>query len=124
MTFLKKLGIILAQGLSIVAGLGPILKLSVPNAAGTIDVVTNDLQLLSTIIVNVEAVGSVTGLTGEQKLKAALPMVEQAVLSSSMLVGHKIANETLFKKAVAEYAQASVDLLNSLHDNIETIGKT
>lgn len=124
MTFLKKVGMFLAAGLQVVTGINPLLKLTMPNAAGTIDTVTNDLQAFSNIIQMVEGIGVTAGLDGPAKLKASLPMIEQAILSSAALVGHKINNEPLFKQAVAEYAQATADLLNSLHDNVDTVSKT
>ncbi len=124
MSFLKKVGQILAVGLEVITGFSPAIKALVPNAGGTVDLVTNDLQALSNIIITVEGIGTAAGLTGAQKLAASLPMIEQAILGSAALVNHKINDEALFKKAVAEYAQATADLLNSLHDNVETTSKT
>lgn len=124
MTFLKKIGSLLVQGVAVISGLTPLLKVVLPNAAGTIDTVTNDLQAFKTIIVTVEGMGQAVGLTGPQKLAASLPSIEQAILSSAALVGHKINDEALFKKAVGEYAQATADLLNSLHDSVESESKT
>ncbi|MGC9291829.1 MAG: hypothetical protein ACP5EP_03790 [Acidobacteriaceae bacterium] len=68
-------------------------------------------------VVNVEqvatALGASTG-TGEQKLAAALPQVEQAVLANPLFKGKKIANLALWNKAIGAIASATADLMNSV----------
>jgi hypothetical protein len=44
-----------------------------------------------------------------------IPLVANVIKTSEMVVGKKIDNEALFTQAVTEYAQATVDLLNSIH---------
>ena len=68
-------------------------------------------------VVNVEqvatAVNASTG-TGQQKLAAALPQVEQAILSNPLFKGKTVANLPLWNSAVEAIASASAELLNSV----------
>lgn len=59
------------------------------------------------------AVGASTG-TGAQKLAAALPSVEQVIMSDPLLAGKKIANLDLYNKALTSITGSFADLLNSL----------
>lgn len=119
MTFLKKLGSIIAKGVQIALGVAPAFEGLMP--ASTAAIVQQDLTQLSGIITTVEAMGQALSLSGNQKLTAAGPLVAQLIMQSSVMVGKKVADPTLFQKACTEYAQATVDLLNSLHaDNAQT----
>ena len=125
MGFLGKLAAGLLKGVAIVSGFQvPIGALS-PKAGSVIATVQADLNQIAGIITTVEVVGQVNGLTGAQKLTGAAPLVEQIVLSSSLLVGHKIADEAKFKAACAGIASNMADLLNSLHaDAIDVKDRT
>ena len=59
------------------------------------------------------AVNASTG-TGQQKLAAALPEVEQAILSNPLFKGKTIANLPLWNAAVEAIGSASAQLLNSV----------
>lgn len=119
-SFLKKAGQILLQAGSIALGIGPILKQYVPNAAGTINTVVNDLQQLGQIIITVEAIGQSLNLTGAQKLDAATPLVAQAILQFDMMAGHKIQDPAKYNQGAREIAQGLVDIYNSLHADAAT----
>jgi hypothetical protein len=123
MKFLTKLGQILVKATQIVTGFGPLVQQFVPVAGNAVAEVTSDLDLLAQIISNVEAVGQVTGLTGPDKLKAATPLVAQAILASSMLAKHKIADASLFNQGAQKIADGMADVLNSLKDDISTEDK-
>lgn len=114
MTFLKKLGQILLNGLEIVSGIMPILKTAYPGAAGEVQTVSNDLAQVAQIIVQVEAAGQAIQAPGAQKLTMAVGPVSQIVLQSSLLVGHQIANPTLFTQGCTDLANAMAEILNSL----------
>lgn len=124
MTFLKRLGVILARGIEIATGVLPLASQFLPNSAGTLQVVSQDLAQVSHIVVEIETIGAALGVKGPDKLKMAAPLVAQVLLQSSLLVNHKIANPQLFQQASSEIAQGVVDLLNSLHDDIQTTSKT
>jgi hypothetical protein len=116
-SFLKKAGTLLVNTVSVVELGYPILGRLLPAKAQPVaDTIISDLEQFSSVVTNVEAVGQAlpTALTGEQKFKAALPLITRAVAASSVMAGKKIADNTLFQKACNEYAQATVDMLNSL----------
>ena len=123
MKFLTKLGQILLKGIEIYAGFAPIAQASFPGIAGPIATVSNDLSQIANIIVQVEAMGQALQLPGVNKLIAAVPSVEQIILQSTLLVNHKIANPELFKAGATKIADGMADVLNSLHDQIDTVSK-
>lgn len=59
-----------------------------------------------------KAVGASTG-TGAQKLQAAIPAVEQAILSDPLFKGKTIANLDLWNKAILSITGSLADLMNS-----------
>lgn len=125
MSFLKKFGLVLAKGLQLVSGFGPIIGGIVPGSAGIIAKVDETLQKVVAIVMNTEAIGVALSLTGPQKLQAAAPLVAQEILQSALLVGHKIADEAKFTAASIKITEGVVDLLNSLHeDGVQTADKT
>ena len=122
MTFLKKLGQVLLNVAGIAIGLGPIVGPFLGSQFGKIaDTVINDLTSIGGIVTQVEVIGQATGLTGTQKLQAALPLVSNIIKTSELVAGKKIADPAMFTKACQEFAQAAVDLLNSIHpDEVKT----
>lgn len=74
------------------------------------------LQGLVAVVGRVEqiatAVNATTG-TGAQKLEAAIPGVEQAILSDPLFKGKTPANLDLYNKAVIAITSALADLTNS-----------
>jgi|SRR6185369_10029992 len=124
MTFLKKLGTVLANLAGIAAGIGPIIVpfLGSGKAAQIAGTAVNDLTAIGSTVVQIEtAFTAIPGATGAQKLAAAIPLVGNIIKTSELVAGKKVANEELFTKAIQEYAQATVDLLNSLdQDAVKT----
>lgn len=125
LSFLKKLGTIIVQGAEIVGGFAPILETAAPKQAGVIQTVSTDLSALATVVTQVEATGAAIQaaggtLTGAQKLAMAIPLIGQIVNQSSVVAGKKIADAALLEKAISEYAQATVDLLNAIHPDEAT----
>lgn len=117
MTFLKKLGQILLSVAGVAAGVGPIVLpfLGSGKATTVAGTVVNDLTAIGSTIATIEtAFAAVPGSTGAQKLQAAIPLIANIVKTSQLVTGKKIANPALFTQACTEYAQATVDLLNSL----------
>ena len=122
-TFLKKLGGVLVKGLQIVTGLGPIISSYVPNASGTVVQVENTLDKIIQAVVYAEGVGAALNLPGPQKLTAAAPFVEQAVLTFFAAKGWKIGDEAKFKADVTRLAGVVADILNDVdHGAVETTG--
>lgn len=119
MTFLKKLGVVLANLAGIAAGVGPIILpfLGSGKAAQVATTVTNDLTVIGSTVVQIEtAFSAIPGATGAQKLAAAIPLVGNIIKTSELVAGKKIKNEALFTQAIQEYTQATVDLLNSIDE--------
>lgn len=118
MTFLKKLGQILASIAGVAIGVGPIIKpfLGSGKAAQVVDTGVNDLTAIGQVIAQIEtAFAAVPNSTGAQKLQAAIPLVGNILATSQLIAGKKIANADLYQKAIQEFAQATVDLLNAVH---------
>lgn len=125
MTFLKKLGSILANITNIAgvaAGIGPILApllgsgkaaQVVTQASTVVAVGVNDLTAVGSVVVQMET--ALQGKTGAEKFAAAVALVGPIISTSQLVSGNKIANPALLQKAVEEYTQATVDLLNSIH---------
>lgn len=117
MTFLKKLGQVLLNVVGVATGVGPLIvpflgSGKTSQVAGT---VVNDLTSIGQLVVQIEtAFAAVPNSTGAQKLQALIPLVSNVVKTSELVAGKKIANTALFTQACQEYAQATVDLLNSI----------
>jgi hypothetical protein len=124
MKFLTKLGQIILKGVEIYTGFEPIAAMAFPGQADKLQVVSRDLSEIATIVTQVEGVGQALQLAGPQKLQAAAPLVAQAILQSSILVNHTIADPVLFNQGAQKIADGMADVLNSLHDNIQTTSKT
>lgn len=123
MKFLSKIGQIIVKGLQVVGVLQPVVQQLDPHAAGTVQIVSQDLQQIATIITQVEAIGQSLGIAGPDKLRGAAPLVAQVVLQSALLVNHQIADGPLFTAGCTKLADGMADVLNSLKDNIETTNK-
>ena len=126
LTFLKKLGQVIVNVAGIAAGIGPIITpfLGSGKAPSIASTVVNDLTQIGQVVVQIEAAFAALPAgttTGAQKLQAVVPLVANIIKTSEMVAGKKIQNEALFTQAATEYAQATVDLLNSIHpDEVKT----
>lgn len=116
MKLLTRLGKILLTTTQIVMGIAPILPQYQKETGKVIDT----LEQLSGIIVFAEAFGQTMNLAGPDKLKAATPMIAQAILQSSILADRKIANPELFHAGAQKIADGMADILNSLNDDVES----
>lgn len=115
-SFLTKLGQVALKGVQIAVGLAPIVSPFLPQSAqSAATTVISDLNVIGGIIGSVEAAGQALQLPGADKLKAATPLVAQAVISSSLLAGKKVANPELFNRGAMKIADGTADILNSIH---------
>lgn len=114
MTFLKKLGQILASIAGVAVGVGPIVLpfLGSGKASQVVTAGVNDLTAIGQVVAQIET--ALQGAVGIDKLKAAIPLVGNIIKTSEMVAGKKINNEALFTTAIQEFTQATVDLLNSI----------
>lgn len=127
MSFLKKLGLVMATITGVVfpafapiAALFPNLFGSGSKGATALATVSNDLTAIGQVIVLIEtAFANVTGETGAQKLIAATNLVGPIILTSQLVSGKKIADPVMMQKGIGEITQGMVDVLNALHqDNV------
>ena len=117
MTFLKKLGQVLAKSLTIageVTGLFPFIQplLGSGKAAQVTGTVVNDFNAMLQQVTTIET--ALQGKPGTEKLTAAIPLISNVIKTSEAVAGKKIANEALFTQACQEFTQATVDLINSI----------
>lgn len=126
MSFLKKLGIVLANVATTAIGIGPIVAPlfgvgGSGKVTGVIGTVTNDLTMIGSLIAQVETIYAGQDGTGAQKLKAAIALVGPVIRTSQLVSGKKIADPALMQKGIDEVTQGVADILNSLHaDSVST----
>jgi hypothetical protein len=114
MTFLKRLGIILAQGLGIAAGITPLIAPFLGSKANqVVGVAINDLSAIGELVVQAEALLQGDG-NGAEKLARAAPLVTTLVRTSELVSGHHIENEAAFTKGCTDLTSAVAEILNSL----------
>ena len=114
-TFLKKLGSVLAQGLAVVTGVWPLVAPLFGSGTAKAQVATtvvNDFTSIASLVITIET--ALQGQPGAAKLAALVPLVSNVIKTSEAVSGHKIANEDLFTKGCTEVAQGAVDILNAL----------
>jgi hypothetical protein len=116
MGFLKKLGQILLKGTQIITGIGPLF----PNQAGIVGRVADTLERITDVIVSVELFGQTLGISGADKLRAAVPAATQIILKSDLLAGKRIDQPVLFTSGVTKIVDGLVEVLNSLKPEIKT----
>lgn len=116
MSFLKRLGQILATVGSMAIGIGPLVSPlfgskgdPVANAAG---VAANDLTLIGQVIVQMET--ALAGQNGADKRKAAIALVGPIIQSSQAISGKKIADPTMMQLGIGQITDGMVAVLNSI----------
>jgi hypothetical protein len=122
MSFLKKLGMVLGNVAGIVAGVGPVASMLFPQQAGQIEQGIGIFRQILAIVQQVEIIGNTITLSGPDKLKIAIAQIGALIRMTDMVKTNKIKDPVLFEKAIAGFAQASVDLQNSLDSkHVETV---
>lgn len=121
MSFLKKVGQVLATAVGVLTGIGPIFAAAIPGSRDdrVVTKVVDTLAQISGVVVQVEAFSTALtdkSISGADKLRAAAPLVEKVIRSSELIVGREIADEKRFSAAVTALTSAWVDILNSLKD--------
>lgn len=111
MKFLSQIGKSIIAGATYVAKFdGWVPMSSIP----IIPKLEDDIAKLSNIIVEVEVLGQTLNVPGPDKLKAAIPLIAQVILKSSILTNHSISDQTLFIQGCTKVAGGFADILNSL----------
>lgn len=124
MKFLAKLASIVMAGIKIEAGLTPYLTAKVNGQVASVEAKATDFITLATgILSDIQVAGVGAGLTNEQKLLAAIPLIAKELRATETFLGHEIPNDKLdaFNAAVKGITSNLVDALNTLKtDNIKT----
>ena len=115
MKFLSKLGQIVVNVAGIVTGFGPLIGAMNPKAATVVTQVEDVMTQISRIIGQVEVFGQALAIKGPDKLRAAAPLVAQAMMEYFRHHGHKIKNEALFLQGCTKIADGNADCWNSLN---------
>jgi len=119
MSFLKKLGLVLAQVGATAVGLGPIVAPLFGSGAGKVvqiaATVANDLTAIGSVIAQIET--ALQGKEGVEKFRAAVALVGPIVRTSQLVSGKKIADEALLQKGIEGITQGVVDVLNAIHQD-------
>jgi hypothetical protein len=113
-SFLKKIGQVLAAGLELTGIISPIVlpMLGSGKAAQTATTAINDFTSIGTTVVQVET--ALQGKTGPEKLAAASSLVQPIVRTSELVSGHTIANEAEFIAGCTDLTNAVVRIMNAL----------
>lgn len=117
LTFLSKLGGILANVQPLVPLVGGLLAQYLPGTKpkDVVQTVTSDFAASLGVIAGAEAAGQALQLTGSQKLTMAAPQLAKVFLASSAFSGLKIQNVDLFNQGVTKAADGMADIWNSVH---------
>jgi hypothetical protein len=126
MTWLSKVGSVLAKLLGFVSGLTPLVGPAFgQQAQQAVAKAASELTNLRDVIVTVETAFQAAGLqkSGPQKLKAAVPFFSKIINQSEAFAGIKIADQEKYAAAITGIASSFADLLNSFHpDSAQTKG--
>jgi len=123
MTFLKKLGQILAKAAAVALGIGPIIQPFLGAGSKVEAAAVNDLTQIAQIVTEVEAVVQAPG-SGAAKLAAATPLVLQILKTSQAFSGKKVANETLAESGATQIVNGIVAFMNAIHPDEAKTAKT
>lgn len=111
-SFLKKIGAAIVKAEPIAVEVGSMAASFLPGGS-LVGTIVGDISRMSNQAITVEA--ALQGKPGTEKLEALIPLIGQIVMTSEGVVGKEVADNDMFKRALVGYAQATVDMLNSLH---------
>src|SRR5438046_3128736 len=116
MTFLKKLGQLLAKAVVIATGIGPLITPLLGSAkAGSVEsTVVSDLTSIGSVVIQAEALMQTA--SGPDRLQAATPLIAHIIQTSELVAGKKIHNEPLFIQGCSKITSGTADILNSLDE--------
>jgi hypothetical protein len=119
MSFLKKLGQVVATIGATALGVGPLVTPLFGSkggqAAAGVNAVLNDLTAISSVVIQIET--ALQGQAGADKFKAAVALVGPIIKTSQLVSGKKVADQAMLQKGIEGVTQGVVDVLNSLHED-------
>jgi hypothetical protein len=123
-SFLKQFGLDVLKGVQIFEGIAPVATTVIgalnPKLGTELDTITQMASEALSIEGDFASAFGPTNPTGAAKLAALIPNIQQIVLASQAMTGKQVAQPALFSKSMQEYAQATVDLLNSLKPSVSS----
>src|ERR1051325_6195883 len=118
MSFLKKLGQIVATIGATALGIGPLVSplfgSKGDQIGGQIQTVSNDLTLVAQVVVQIET--ALQGQTGADKRKAAIALIGPIIKTSQIVSGKKIADAALLEQGIGQITDGVVAVLNSISE--------
>lgn len=114
MTWLKKIGTILAAGFGVVKIFAPAIAAAVPVAVPVVGEIAQVGQVIVDIEAGFAAAFGADAKKGSDKLRAATPLVAQIIHASQLMAHKKVKNEAAFTKACEGITSNFADLLNSI----------
>lgn len=123
MSFLKKLGQVIATVGATALGVGPLVTPLFGSKGGKVEgavgPAVNDLTAIGSLIIQIET--ALQGQAGADKFKAAVALVGPLIKTSELVAGKKVADPDMLNKGIDGVTQGVVDVLNSLHpDSVST----
>lgn len=118
MSFLKKLGQVVAQVGALALGIGPLVSPMFGSkgdqVGGQIQTISNDLTLIAQVVVQIET--ALQGQDGADKRRAAIALIGPIIRTSQIVSGKKIANAALLETGIGQITDGVVAVLNSIHE--------
>lgn len=116
MKFLDYIAKLVIQGSQILIGFQPFISTLNPKAQEGAQKASDSLTEIGKIVAMIQVSGVSAGLTNEQKLKAAAPLVAKVIRESELFVGHSIPDDklALFNAKVEALTSSFVDTINLL----------
>ena len=123
MSFLKKLGQVVAQVGALALGIGPLVSplfgSKGDQVGGQIQTISNDLTLIAQVVVQIET--ALQGQAGADKRKAAIALIGPIIKTSQIVSGKKIADAALLETGIGQITDGVVAVLNSIdQESIKT----
>jgi hypothetical protein len=123
MSFLKKLGQVIATVGATALGVGPLVTPLFGSKGGKVEGLmapaVNDLTAIGSLIIQIET--ALQGQDGADKFRAAVALVGPLIKTSQLVSGKKVSDPDMLKKGIDGVTQGVVDVLNSLHpDSVGT----
>lgn len=118
MSFLKKLGMVIAQVGALALGIGPLVSplfgSKGDQVGGQIQTISNDLTLIAQVVIQIET--ALQGQDGADKRRAAIALIGPIIRTSQIVSGKKIANAALLETGIGQITDGVVAVLNSIHE--------
>jgi hypothetical protein len=116
MSWLKAFGKGALTGVKIAGAIAGVIPPTLPQGKpqDTAQHVSDTIGAIASVVMTVEAMGQAFNQPGADKLRVAVPLVEQVVLASPIMQGKSVENQEAFHAACTGLTNDIVALLNSV----------